>query len=69
MLPGVNVKSPDCDENLYVCYKERKNSQFMFERVKFNDEKGFSRFNLYYAPLLFSNLSDQRSESLSLNRD
>jgi hypothetical protein len=28
---------------------------FMFERVKFNDEKGCSRFNLYYAPLLFLN--------------
>jgi hypothetical protein len=26
----------------------------MFERVKFNDEKGCSRFNLYYVPLSFS---------------
>ncbi len=26
----------------------------MFERVRFNDEKGCSRFNLYYAPLSFS---------------
>ena len=26
----------------------------MFERVRFNDEKGCSRFNLHYAPLLFS---------------
>jgi hypothetical protein len=41
MLSGVLVKLPDCDENIYVCYEERNNSQFMFERVKFNDEKGF----------------------------
>ncbi len=51
MLSGVIVKSPNCDENIYVCYEERNNSQIMFERVKFNDEKGSSRFNLYYAPL------------------
>jgi hypothetical protein len=43
------------DERIYVCYEERNNSQFMFERVKFNDEKGCSRINLYYAPLLVSN--------------
>ncbi len=55
MLLGVIVKLPDCDENMYVCYEERNNSQFMFERVKINYEKGCSRFNLYYAPLLFSN--------------
>jgi hypothetical protein len=53
MLSGVIVKSPDCDENIYVCYEEGNNSQIMFERVKFNDEKGYSRFNLYYVPLLF----------------
>jgi hypothetical protein len=55
MMSGVIVKLPDYDENIYVCYEERYNSQFMFERVKFNDEKGCSRFNLFYAPLLFSN--------------
>jgi hypothetical protein len=52
MLSGVIVKSPDCDENIYFCYEEKNNSQFVFERVKFNDEKGCSRVNLYYAPLL-----------------
>ncbi len=31
------------------------------QRVKFNDEKGCSRFNLYHAPLLFSN-KKQNSE-------
>jgi hypothetical protein len=51
MLSGVIVKLPDCDENIYVCYEEKNNSQFMFEWVKFNDEKGCSRFNLYYVPL------------------
>jgi hypothetical protein len=55
MLSGVIVKLPDCDENINVCYEERNDSQFVFERLKFNDEKGCSRFNLYYAPLLFSN--------------
>ncbi len=54
MLSGVIVKFPDCDENIYVCYEERNKSQFMLERVKFNYEKGCSRFNLYYAPLSFS---------------
>ncbi len=47
MLSGVIVKSPDCDENIYVCYEERNNSHIMFERVKFNDENGCSRFNLF----------------------
>ncbi len=51
MLSGVVVKSPDFDENIYVCYEERNNSQFMFERVRFNDENGCSGFNLYYTPL------------------
>jgi hypothetical protein len=54
MLSGVIVKLPDYDENIYVCYEESNNSQIMFEGVKFNDEKGCSRFNLYYAPLSFS---------------
>ncbi len=54
MLSGVIVKSPDCDDNIYVCYEERNNSQIMFERKKINDEKGCSRFNLYYAPHSFS---------------
>jgi hypothetical protein len=54
MLSGVIVKSPDCDENIYDCYEERNNSQIMFKRLSFNDEKKCSRFNLYYAPLSFS---------------
>jgi hypothetical protein len=52
ILLGVIVKLPDCDEN--ICYEERNNIQFVSERVKFNDEKRCSRFNLYYVPLLFS---------------
>ncbi len=59
MQSGVIVKSPDCDENIYVCYEERNNSQIMFERVKFNDENGGSRFNLYYVPLSFSKKTQQ----------
>ena len=54
MLLGVIVKMPDGDENLYVCYEEKEKSQFVLERVKFNDDRGCSRFNLYYAPLSFS---------------
>ncbi len=53
MLLGVIVKSPDCNENIYVCYEGRDNRQFVFEKVKFNDEKGCSRFNLYYALFCF----------------
>ncbi len=30
----------------------------MLERVKFNDDRGCSRFNLYYAPILFSKKED-----------
>jgi hypothetical protein len=54
MLLGVIVKMPDGDENLYVCYEEKEKSQFVLERVKFNDDRGCSRFNLYYVPILFS---------------
>jgi hypothetical protein len=64
MLMGVIVKSPDCDENIYICIEDRNNSQFIFERVKFNDEKGCSRFNINYAHLLFSN-KKQDSEVFS----
>ena len=69
MLSGVIVKSPDCDENIYVCYEERNNSQIMFERVRFNDEKGCSRFNLYYAPLLFSNKKQDSEVFFVKSRD
>jgi hypothetical protein len=30
----------------------------VLERVKFNDDRGRSRFNLYYAPILFSKTKD-----------
>jgi hypothetical protein len=30
----------------------------VLERVKFNDDRGCSRFNLYYAPILFSKKED-----------
>jgi hypothetical protein len=69
MLSSVIVKLPDCDENIYVCYEERNNSQIMFERVKFNDEKGCSRFNLYYAPLLFSNKKQDSEVFFVKSRD
>jgi hypothetical protein len=46
MLSGVIVKMPDGDESLYVCYEEKEKSQFVLERVNFNDDRGCSRFNL-----------------------
>jgi hypothetical protein len=58
MLSGVIVKMPDGDENLYVCYEEKEKSPFVLERVEFNDDMGCSRFNLYYAPILFSKKED-----------
>jgi hypothetical protein len=58
MLLGVIVKMPDSDESLYVCYKEKEKSQFVLERVEFNDDMGCSRFNPYYAPILFSKKED-----------
>jgi hypothetical protein len=45
---------PDGDENVYVSYEEKEKSQFVLERVEFNDDMGCSRFNLNYAPILFS---------------
>ncbi len=58
MLSGVIVKMPDGDENWHVCYEEKEKSQFVWERVKFNDDRVCSRFNLYYAPILFSKKED-----------
>ncbi len=54
MLSGDIVKVPDGDENLYVCYDKKEKSRFVFKMVKFNDDRGCSRFNLYYTPILFS---------------
>jgi hypothetical protein len=53
MLLGVIVKMPDGDEKLYVCYEEKEKSRVVLERVKFNDDRGCSRFNPYYAPIFF----------------
>ena len=58
MLSGVIVKMPDSDENSYVCYEEKEKSQFVLEMVKFIDDRGCLRFNLYYAPILFSKKED-----------
>jgi hypothetical protein len=58
VLSGVIVKMTDSDENLYVCYEEKEKSRFVLERVKFNDDRGCSRFNLYYAPIFFSKKED-----------
>ncbi len=58
MLSGVIVKMIDGDENSYVCYEEKEKSQFVLEMVKFIDDRGCLRFNLYYAPILFSKKED-----------
>jgi hypothetical protein len=58
MLSGVIVKMPDGDENLYVCYEEKKKSRFVLERVKLNDDRVCSRSNLCYASILFSKKKD-----------
>jgi hypothetical protein len=58
MVLGVIVKMSDGDENLSVCYEEKEKSQFVLEMVKFNDDRGCSRFNPYYAPILFSRKED-----------
>jgi hypothetical protein len=52
------IKMPGGDENLYVYYEEKEKSRFVLERVKFNYDRGCSRFNLYYAPILFSKKKD-----------
>jgi hypothetical protein len=58
MLLGAIVKMPGGDENLYVCCEEKEKSRFVLEWVKFNDDRGCSRLNLYYAPILFSKKED-----------
>jgi hypothetical protein len=58
IMSGIIVKMPDGDENLYVCYEEIEKSLFVLERVKFNHDRGCSRFNLYYASILFSKKED-----------
>jgi hypothetical protein len=67
MLSDVFVKMPDSDENLYICYEEKEKSRFVLEGVKFNDDRGCSRFNLYYAPLLFSKKEDSKMFLLFFN--
>jgi hypothetical protein len=63
MLTGVIVKMPDSDENLYVCYEEKEKSWFVLERVKFNDGRGCSRFNIYYGPIPTTATSSLRAPS------
>ncbi len=37
---------------MYVCYEDKDENWFLLEKIRFKDENGCTRFNLYYAPLL-----------------
>jgi hypothetical protein len=54
-LSGVIVKDSIGNESIHVCYKEKDRNSCVLERLKFNDGKGRTRFNLYYAPIFYQN--------------
>ena len=58
ILSSVIVKFPDGNESIHVCHEERVQSRFVLERLKFKDEEGCTRFNLYYAPIFYQNKKD-----------
>ncbi len=37
---------------MHVCYEDKDKNWFLLEKIRFKDEDGCARFNLYYAPLL-----------------
>ncbi len=39
---------------MYVCYEDKDKNRFLLEKIRFKDENGCTRFNLYYAPLLLT---------------
>ncbi len=36
---------------MYVCYEDKDKNWFLLEQIRFKDENGCTRFNLYYEPL------------------
>ena len=48
---AVLIKLQPDDESVYVCYKDKDKNRFLLEKIRFKDENGCPRFNLYYAPL------------------
>ena len=55
MLSGVIVKSSDGEEGIYVCYKGITQNQHVLHRLEFDDSKGITKFNLYYAAIKLTN--------------
>ena len=51
ILLAVLIKLQPDDESVYVCYKDKDKNWFLLEKIRFKDENGCTRFNLYYAPL------------------
>ncbi len=51
-LLAVLIKLQPYDESVYVCYKDKDKNWILLEKIRFKDENGCTRFNLYYAPLL-----------------
>ena len=51
ILSAVLIKLQPDDESVYVCYKDKDKNRFLLEKIRFKDENGCTRFNLYYAPL------------------
>jgi hypothetical protein len=49
---AVLIKFQPDDESVYVCYEDKDKNRFLLEKIRFKDEDGCTRFNLYIAPLL-----------------
>ena len=52
ILLAVLIKLQPDDESVYVCYEDKDKNWFLLEKIRFKDENGCTRFNLYYAPFL-----------------
>ncbi len=48
---AVLIKLQPDDESVYVCNEDKDKNWFLLEKIRFKDEDGCTRFNLYYAPL------------------
>ncbi len=47
ILSAILIKLQPDDESVYVCYKDKNKNWFLLEKIRFKDEYGCTRFNLY----------------------
>jgi hypothetical protein len=68
-LSGVIVKDSIGTESIHLCYEEKNRCRLVLEKLNFNDEKGRTKFNLYYAPILLSEQQSKNSMMTINDRD